>query len=136
MPHHPQERYYKKSRNVKIGMAIEKGGNKMYGETLPYWFWALYYLFLLTTLLIAISCARKRKMKGLAVTAIVFTLIIPIVSLINSIGRVEGMNEFEHLVSQFHQGASWSVFVMIGYLFILVWWILLIFRNQLVKRSG
>ena len=111
-------------------------GEKMYWETLPNWFWAINYLFLLTTLGTAIFCVIKRKMKGLSVTAIVFTLIVPIVSLINSIGRVEGMNEFEHLVSQFQQGAIWSVFVIIGYLFLLVWWVLFFFRNQVVKRSA
>ncbi len=30
------------------------------------------------------------------------------------------MNEFEHLVSQLQQGAIWSVFTIIGYLFLLL----------------
>ncbi|WP_203364566.1 hypothetical protein [Bacillus sp. REN10] len=69
---------------------------------------------------IAIFNVVKKKMKSLSVLAIVFTLTVPIVSLINSIGRVEGMNEFEHLVSQLQQGAIWSVFTIIGYLFLLL----------------
>ncbi|MFJ8260976.1 hypothetical protein ACIQ4I_03310 [Rummeliibacillus sp. NPDC094406] len=105
----------------------------MYWETLPNWFWAIYYLFLLATLGTAIFSVVKRKMKGLSVIAIVFTLTVPIVSLVNSIGRAEGRNEFEHLVSQLQQGAIWSVFVIIGYLFLLVWWVLFLSKSKTEK---
>jgi hypothetical protein len=105
---------------------FNKGGRR----TLPNWFLIVYYLFLLTTLGTAIFSVVKRKMKGLSVIVIVFTLTIPIVSLINSIGRAEGMNEFEHLVSQLQQGAIWSVFVIIGYLFLVVWWVLFLLKSK------
>lgn len=68
-------------------------------------------------------------MKGLSIVAIVITITIPIISLINSIGRAEGRNEFEYLVSQLQQGAIWSFFVIIGYLFLLVWWALFLFKK-------
>ncbi|WLR42757.1 hypothetical protein LC087_00465 [Bacillus carboniphilus] len=104
-------------------------------ETLPKWFWVIYYLFLLTTLGTAFFTLGIRKIKslsfilsGLSVIAILFTLIIPIISLIASIGRKEGMNEFEHLVSQLQQGAAWSIFVTIGYLFLLFWWLIFLFN--------
>ncbi|MBO9128533.1 hypothetical protein [Bacillus sp. 165] len=105
-------------------------------ETLPNWFWALYYLFFFATLGTAIFSVVKRKHRGLSVLAILFTVTVPIISLINSIGRIEGMNEFEHLVSQLQQGAVWSIFAVIGYIFLLVWWILILFisksKNQVI----
>ncbi|WP_062106665.1 hypothetical protein [Bacillus niameyensis] len=96
----------------------------MLWKTLPHWFWVLYYLFFLATLGAAIFSIVKNKGKVMAFIAIIFTVSIPIISLINSIGRAEGSNEFEHLVSQLQQGAVWSVFTAIGYLFLLVWWVL------------
>ena len=99
-------------------------------ETLPNWFWTIYYLFLLVTLGTALLSVIKRKMSRLSFIAIVLTLAIPLVSLINSIGRPEEMNEFEYLVSQLQQGAIWSVFVMVGYLFLIVWWSLFLFKSK------
>lgn len=102
-------------------------------ETLPNWFWTIYYLFLLVTLGTALLSVIKRKMSRLSFIAIVLTLIIPLVSLINSIGRPEEMNEFEYLVSQLQQGAIWSVFIMVGYLFLIVWWGLFLFKSKAKK---
>ena len=65
--------------------------------------------------------------------AIVFVITVPIVSLINSIGRGEGLNEFEHLLNQLQQGVIWSIYVVLGYLFLLAWWFVLIFLNK--KRT-
>ena len=102
-------------------------------ETLPNWFWTIYYLFLLVTLGTALLSVIKRKMSRLSFIAIVLTLAIPLVSLINSIGRPEEMNEFEYLVNEFQQGAIWSVFVMVGYLFLIVWWGLFLFKSKAKK---
>ncbi len=102
-------------------------------ETLPNWFWTIYYLFLLVTLGTALLSVIKRKMSRLSFIAIVLTLAIPLVSLINSIGRPEEMDEFEYLVSQLQQGAIWSVFVMVGYLFLIVWWGLFLFKSKAKK---
>ena len=51
--------------------------------------------------------------------SIVFVVTVPIMSLLNSIGRGEGLNEFGHLLSQLQQGAIWSLcscglFIFIG----------------------
>lgn len=108
---------------------IFKGVEEMW-ETLPDWFWALYYLFFLATLGTAIFSVVKNKQRGLSILTIVFTVTIPMISLINSIGRVEGMNEFEHLFSQLRQGAVWSIFTVIGYIFLLVWWVLILFKSK------
>ncbi|CAM4147759.1 hypothetical protein [Lederbergia lenta] len=102
----------------------------MYWETLPNWFWAIYYLLLIATLGIAVFSIVKKKMKSLSIVAIVFCVTVPVISLINSIGRPEEMNEFEHLISQLQQGAIWSIFTIVGYSFLLVWWFLFLFKSK------
>lgn len=99
-------------------------------ETLPGWFWIIYYLFFLVTLGTAIFSVIKKQMNGLPLLAIVLTLAIPIVSLINCIGRFEDMNEFEYLVSELLHGAIWSIFVVVGYFCLLIWWGLFFRENK------
>jgi hypothetical protein len=70
---------------------IGKGELKMW-ETLPFWFWIVYYLFLITTFGTCIFSFVKGKIKALSVIAMVIALTVPIVSLVNSMGRAEGMN--------------------------------------------
>lgn len=102
----------------------------MYWETLPNWVWIIYYLFLLATLGTAISSVIRKKMLKLSIIAIVLTMTVPVISLINSIGRAEGLNEFEHLVTQLQQGAIWSIYTIIGFLFLIVWWVIFLFKNK------
>jgi len=102
----------------------------MYWETLPKWFWAIYYLFLATTLGTAIFSVIKMKMKTVSIVAIVFTVTVPIISLIKSIGRAEGMNEYEHFVSHLQQGSIWTIFAITGYLYLLVWWTLFCLKSK------
>jgi energy-coupling factor transporter transmembrane protein EcfT len=105
----------------------------MYGETLPAWFWVMYYLLLLTILGAAVFSVVKLKHKRMSVSAILFTVTIPAVGLTNSIGREEGMNEFEHLISQLQQGAIWSLFTVTGYVFLAGWCLWLLFST--IKRK-
>jgi hypothetical protein len=69
----------------------------------------------------AIFIIMKRKLIGISFVTIKITVPVPIVSLLSSIDRGKGMSEFEHLVSQLQQSAIWSILVVIGYLFLLVW---------------
>ncbi len=75
-------------------------------------------------------------MKSLSIVAIVFCVTVPIISLINCIGRLPGMNEFEYLIFQLQQGATWSIFTIVGYLYLLFWWVLFLLkrktRNQII----
>ncbi|BCB05128.1 hypothetical protein [Bacillus sp. KH172YL63] len=91
-------------------------------ETLPSWFWVFYYLFLLVTFGTAISRLLQNKQKQTAMVVITITFLLPIISLTNSIGRADGMNEFEHLFSQLQLGAAWSIFTVAGYIFLFSWW--------------
>ncbi|WP_174615290.1 hypothetical protein [Virgibacillus ihumii] len=107
----------------------------MYWETLPNWFWILNYLFLLITLVAAIYSVVKKIIDGLSIVAIVFTVTVPVIGLLNSLGRTEGMDELEYLVNQLQQGSVWSIVVIIGYLYLLIWWFLFLFKSKPKKGS-
>jgi hypothetical protein len=102
----------------------------MYGETLPVWFWGVYYLLLLTILLAAVWSVIKTKHKGMAVIAILFSITTPAVGMLNSIGRAEGMNELEHLISQLQHGAVWALFTVIGYIYLSGWFFFFLFNSK------
>ncbi|MGR3764115.1 hypothetical protein [Rossellomorea sp. NS-SX7] len=102
----------------------------MFGETLPAWFWAIYYLFFLTVLGASIFSVVKKKHKGMSWLAILFTITIPMVGFMNSIGRAHEMNEFEHLISQLQEGAVWSYFTVLGDLFLVTWLGFLLFNRK------
>ncbi|MEK5482028.1 hypothetical protein [Viridibacillus sp. FSL R5-0888] len=38
-------------------------------------------------------------------------------------------NEFEHLVTQLQQGSFWSIYVIIAFLYLLVWWVMFLIKN-------
>lgn len=57
----------------------------------------------------------------MSIVAIILTVTVPITHFINSMYRPRGMNEFELLVSQLEQGALLSIFVLMGYLYLLLW---------------
>lgn len=94
----------------------------MYWETLPTWVWSIYYLFLLATMGTAIYSMIRKKLIGLSIIAMILTISIPFISFLNSIERAAGLNEFEYLILQLQQGAIWSVYTMVGYLYLFVWW--------------
>jgi hypothetical protein len=99
-------------------------------ETLPSWFWIIYYLFLFITFGTAIFSLIRKKIISLSIIAIVFTITVLIISLLNSIGRAEGINEFEHLLKQLQQGSIWSIYAIIGHFYILVWWVLFFIKSK------
>jgi hypothetical protein len=101
-----------------------------YWETLPTWFWIVNYLFWIMTFGTALFRLVRKKIIRLSIIAIVFAITVPIIGLVNSIGRAEGLNEFEHLLNQLQQGAIWSIYVITGYLYALVWWILFFLKSK------
>ncbi|MGX5760212.1 hypothetical protein [Brevibacillus parabrevis] len=94
----------------------------MYWESLPGWFWAIYYLFFLITAGTAAFCLVRKKNRRMSVAALLLALLLPVVSLWKSIARAEGMDEFEHFVMELLQGSLWAVFVLAGYVFLFAWW--------------
>lgn len=101
----------------------------MSGETLPGWFWFIYYLFLILTLITtSFSLIRKRNVLS-SVINLILVITVPIVSLLNSIGRTEG-TELDYLISSISQGSLWAIFVLLGYLYMLFSWIQFFWRTK------
>jgi hypothetical protein len=107
----------------------------LYWETLPSWVWLIYYLFLFLTLVIGTLNAIRKRMLGLSIIAISLTITVPIISMLNSIGRAEGINEIEHLFSQLQQGSIWSIYAVIGSIYLFVYWVLLYIKNKNTEVS-
>lgn len=47
-------------------------------ETLPAWFWAVYYLFFIITLSTAIFYVKRKRMVSLSTVAIGLSIVVPI----------------------------------------------------------
>lgn len=102
----------------------------MYWETLPIWFWVIHYLFLFVTFGMAIMCVIRKKVIVISIITIILTITVPISSMLNSIGRAKGDNEFEHLVTQLQQGSIWSYYAVIGYLYLIAFWVMFLVKNK------
>lgn len=102
----------------------------MYWETLPSWIWVIFYLFIFTTLGIAIRNVIRKKMISLSIGTILLTITIPLTGTLNSIGRHSGVNEFQHLISELQQGAIWTIYIFIGLLYLLAYWGMFVVKNK------
>ncbi|WP_079508649.1 hypothetical protein [Mesobacillus jeotgali] len=87
-------------------------------------FWIIYYLLLMTIFVRAIYRVIKKRQVAMAMIAILLIISVPMVSLMNSIGRPLEMNEFQFLALEFKQGALWAIFTIAGYAYLLVWFFL------------
>jgi len=103
----------------------------MYGENLPAWIIAIYYLLLLTTIGVAITCIFKRKIVVASLVTIVLSLVVQVVSILYGIDRASDHNELDHFLFSLSQRESWSIFVAVGYLYIVIWWI-----GYFTKKQG
>ena len=89
----------------------------MYGDTLPSIIWIIYYLVLLSTLIKGIFNIKKNFLLGSL--DIIIPISMPIIGIVNSIGRGPGINELEHLVSEIQVGAFWAIYVAFALLYII-----------------
>ncbi|WP_299093279.1 hypothetical protein [uncultured Metabacillus sp.] len=103
-------------------------------ETLPAWFWLIYYSFLFITFGTVIYSLIRKSNFRMSITLIVFLMTVPVISLLGCIGRGEGQNEFEYIFAQFLQGAVWSIYVVIGYLFLVIWWFVFSLSNKKIRN--
>lgn len=95
----------------------------MFWETLSVWFWIGYYLFILLIFTTAVISVIKKRRMAMSMIAILLTISVPMVSLMNSIGRPVDTNEFEFLAAQLKHGALWAIFALVGYAYMLYWFI-------------
>lgn len=97
--------------------------------SLPGWFWIIYYVFLIITFGVSIFAIMKKRNRVLSIINLIILITVPAVSFINDIGR-SAPNEFQHLILNLMQGSLWAIYAFVGYLFILVWWILFYKNNN------
>lgn len=93
----------------------------MDGAILPHWFWFIYYLFLLVVFLVGVNNVFKKRIYILSVIVVILTIIVPITSIVNSLFLDFGTNELTHLISELQAGAKWSVFAILGYIYMVIY---------------
>ncbi|TCN26516.1 hypothetical protein [Mesobacillus foraminis] len=109
---------------------------EVYWQTLPAYVWVFYYIFILATLGLAILNIFRKKLAVSSVTVIVVTITVPIISVMNTIGRGESVNEFEHLVHHLQQGSAWAMYALIGYLYLIFYWGLFLFKKRKSDKTA
>ncbi|MFD2629896.1 hypothetical protein [Oceanobacillus kapialis] len=92
------------------------------GETLPSWFWVLYYCFFLVTIATAIWCMRQKRLVNVACAALILSIMIPIAHMFYNNGKVEGLNELAYFMQNVDQGDLWAIYLLALYCYIVVWW--------------
>lgn len=107
----------------------------MYWETMPGWFWVIYYGFLAVTFLTAVIRITQKRKFLIEIPLLILVVTIPVVGLLNSADsiRLVEQNEVGFFLSQLNQGAAWTIFSVVGYCVILVWWIGLFVEKRKVS---
>jgi hypothetical protein len=103
-------------------------------ETLPNWFWMIYYLIILLTLVSGIINWVRRIYSPLAAITIILSLLIPLVGFLYSIGRPEGVNEFEYVMAQFQMRNIWSAFIVFVHIYFIIWGFIFLNGWHYVKK--
>ncbi|WP_080874006.1 hypothetical protein [Oceanobacillus timonensis] len=80
-----------------------------------------YGLVILAALLVGVIQWVRRRFEVLAVTAIILSLLLPLVSFLYSINRPEAMNEIAYIWQQARERQGMGVFLLLGHLYILFW---------------
>lgn len=57
------------------------------------------------------------------------------VSFVYTVGRTEGLNEFQYLFAQLGSKDPWALFIVLGYLYLLVWWYFFISSLRSIQLS-
>ncbi|MFC4024600.1 hypothetical protein ACFOUV_12415 [Oceanobacillus longus] len=103
-------------------------------ETLPNWFWILYYIIIFLTLVSGIINWVRQIYSPLAAVTIILSLLLPLVGFLYSIGRPEGVNEYEYVLAQFQTRNLWSVFIIFVHIYFILWWFLFLNAWQYLKK--
>lgn len=90
--------------------------------TLPKLFWIIYGIILFFTLITGVINWIRQRYSALSAITIIFSLLVPIVSFVYTVGRAPGQNEFVYLFSQLQAKDPWALFIFLGYIYLLVWW--------------
>ncbi|QGS68416.1 hypothetical protein CV093_07165 [Oceanobacillus sp. 143] len=82
-------------------------------ETLPNWFWIIYYIFLFFSLVTGLIGLVRQWLSTLSAFTISLSLLAPLVSFVYSIQRSSGVTELEYLIAQLKTGDLWAIFITV-----------------------
>ncbi|AXI08636.1 hypothetical protein CUC15_06795 [Oceanobacillus zhaokaii] len=90
-------------------------------ETLPNWFWIIYYIFLFFSLVTGLIGLVRQWLSTLSAFTISLSLLAPLVSFVYSIQRSSGVTELEYLIAQLKTGDLWAIFITVIFLYLIAW---------------
>lgn len=90
-------------------------------ETLPYWFWIIYYMFIVVSVGVSIFAMYKKNHIVLSSINIFAVISFYFVGLIGNIGRPEG-TELDFFKQNLAEGKFWAIYIVICVFFVLFWW--------------
>ena len=106
-------------------------------ETLPDWFWILYYLFIITTFVTSIYYAVRKRNKLFSIFTAIVTIITPFLSFLYAIGRSDGLNEWEYIAIGLQEGSLWAITVTAAHLITIAWWFFFFYNfNTVINNSS
>ncbi|RKQ33867.1 hypothetical protein [Oceanobacillus halophilus] len=100
-------------------------------ESMPAGFWVLYGIILSLVLISSIIYWVIRKFSPLAAIALIFSLLLPLISFVYTVQRTEG-SPYEYIMIQLQADHWLAIFIAVGYVYISIW-LLIVLADLLIK---
>ncbi|MFD1335040.1 hypothetical protein ACFQ4N_05620 [Oceanobacillus iheyensis] len=91
---------------------------------IPYFLFVIYLLGILFVLCISVVHWIRRDFEILSSLGIILALLLPLMTFLFSIYRLEGTNEIVYIWNQLRNANGWAIVIVFGHLFLLVWMII------------
>lgn len=91
-------------------------------ENLPDWVFALYYLFLVITLLGILYTLFRKQIIIFSLVAFFALLTVSSLSMLLALERTEGFNEFEWIMHEVIHGSPQAIYAFVGFFYLFFWW--------------
>lgn len=91
---------------------------------IPYFLFVIYLLGILFVLCISVVHWIRREFEILSSLGIILSLLLPLMTFLFSIYRLEGTNEIVYIWNQLRDANGWAIVIVFGHLFLLVWMII------------
>lgn len=95
-------------------------------NSLPDWFWIIFYSIILLTIGLNIFFVIKRKYTIISLINVPLIFILYITFFIKSFSGDENLNEYQYLFRSIQDGAIWAIFIALGHLYFVVWWLFIL----------
>ncbi len=92
-------------------------------ETETTWIWIGYYSLTLASLLASIFCVMTKRVVRMSWLHMAVIVSGYAIFLYHSIGRPIDQTEYDYLASALMNGSYWAIYVLVGYLYTVAWWI-------------